>query len=232
MSNGNGKKIVKSFERWLSRDVSDEFGVVRDLDSKNLRDWLDVSGKIAEKHVESIERLRKDLLLHVASWNEQELFGRFISLLLGTIIFSDYDKRIEEFAGRTLILPHEKYEIKGNVDWMTARGFAEPQTPYFFLHEYKRLRKVETDPLGQLLIAMVTAQKHNADGFPVYGAWILGKSWQFVLLDGNVYSESKTYDASDVEDITKIWLILNKTKQIIYDRVDKLIAIEKAENNK
>ena len=32
---------------------------------------------------------------------------------------------------------------------------------------------------------------------------------------------------ADKEELTKIWLILNKTKQIIYDRVDKLIEAEK-----
>lgn len=220
----NGSKIKRPFEKWLGREVSDVFGLVRQTSNAGLTEWLDVSGGLPEEYLRPVEKLRRTLELHVAGWNEQELFGRFISLFLATIEFSNYDKRIEEFAGRTLILPHEKYEIKGAVDWMTARGYAEPEAPYFFLHEYKRLRRVETDPLGQLLIAMVAAQKLNADGLPIYGAWIMGAIWKFVLLDGDIYAESKAYDAVNEADLTEIWLILAKTKQIIYARVENSIV--------
>jgi hypothetical protein len=52
---------------------------------------------------------------------------------------------------------------------MLASGSYEPESPYFFIHEYKRMKQSEADPLGQLLIAMIAARTINADEKPIYG---------------------------------------------------------------
>lgn len=81
--------------------------------------------------------------------------------------------------------------------------------------------------MGQLLIAMLAAQRANNDGLPIYGAWVAGADWRFVWLEANAYSKSFSYDATNPKALTEIWFILNKTKQMIYKRVEKFEAEKK-----
>lgn len=226
MKNGNGKRIFKSFEKWHEIEVAKAFGLTRLEQPDALRAWLHVEGEIPPEFQKELESLRKLLSVRALSWNETELLVGFIAPFLHTISFRNLAKELEEFSQRRLELTTDEYGANGVVDWMLARGAFEPQKPYFFLHEYKRFKQRDSDPRGQLLIAMLAAQRTNNDGNPVYGAWIAGVDWRFVLLESDQYSESKAYDATDREELAKIWLILNKTKYIIYDRVDKLIQLE------
>ena len=89
-----------------------------------------------------------------------------------------------------------------------------PQKPFFFLHEYKKQADTSNDPTGQLLAEMVAAQKANPDTHPIYGAYIIGRHWYFVLLDGLVYAESLAYDATK-DEIMAIVGILRQAKDII-----------------
>lgn len=43
---------------------------------------------------------------------------------------------------------------------------------------------------------MVTAQHLNEEKFPILGAYVLGRSWFFVVLDGKQYAKSKLFDAA------------------------------------
>lgn len=228
MKNGNETGSGKSFEKWRSQEIERGFGLKKKDALPALREWLTVSGEIPAVWQNFLEELRQALFLNGGAWNETELLGRFIHPFLRTLNFANPQKQIEEYSARSLILFDERFPAKGNVDWFVARGAAdEPQNPYLFLHEYKRLQSASADPLGQLLIAMLAAQRLNNDKLSVYGAWVMGDNWKFVLLDDKIYSESRTYDAADKDGLTQIWLILNKTKQIIYDRVDAIIVAEK-----
>lgn len=95
-----------------------------------------------------------------------------------------------------------------------ASGTQSPKQPFFFIHEYKKQLDTSNDPLGQLLAAMVAAQKLNQSSHPIYGAYIIGRHWYFVILDGILYSESFAYDATK-EEIIAIVKILRHTKTII-----------------
>jgi hypothetical protein len=123
------------------------------------------------------------------------------------------------FHERPLKAKVKDYSVSGIVDGMVAYGDTEPSHPYFFLHEYKRMKQSEADPLGQLLIAMIAARELNQDGKPIYGCYIIGSYWRFVLLDGDTYAQTQGYDASDPGELRTIWLILDKTKQIIIQRI-------------
>ncbi len=63
---------------------------------------------------------------------------------------------------------------------------------------------------------MVAARQINSHSHPIYGAYVVGRHWYFVILDGAVYSESLAYDATK-EDIGAIFSILRRTKAIIRD---------------
>jgi hypothetical protein len=88
------------------------------------------------------------------------------------------------------------------------------------LNEYKPLTKTTpSDPLGQLLIAMLSTQSINTEPVPLYGAYIIGKFWQFVVLDGQKYAVSKSFDATDKTDLFQIFSILKRCKVYIEERI-------------
>ena len=86
-----------------------------------------------------------------------------------------------------------------------------PEKPYFFLHEYKQEKKGSNDPLGQLLVEMLAAKTLNADNLPMYGCYVIGRFWFFVILLENKYAVSNAYNGSD-NNIFKIFSILRAMK--------------------
>ena len=85
-----------------------------------------------------------------------------------------------------------------------------PEQPYFFLHEHKKEADSSGDPLGQLLISMLAAQLLNQKEHPLYGSYIIGRLWFFVLLHQDEYAVSLAYDAT--QKIDDIFRVLIKTK--------------------
>ncbi|EDN70114.1 hypothetical protein BGP_2120 [Beggiatoa sp. PS] len=73
------------------------------------------------------------------------------------------------------------------------------------------------DPLGQLLIAMVAAQKLNNDLKPIYGCYVMGRLWFFVVLEGLDYSTSLAYDATknDIKEIFIAFLRLMRLMRLM-----------------
>ena len=102
----------------------------------------------------------------------------------------------------------------GVIDFLVAHGKQTPKQPFFFIHEYKKQIESSNDPLGQLLAEMVAAQKMNTRVFPIYGAYIVGRHWYFVVLENETYAESLAYDATK-DEIFDIFEILRHAKDII-----------------
>lgn len=212
------KKIIEiGFRKWRAADVESKLSVVRLRQDAPLDEWLKVSGEIPPQFQAILNALRENLSMMEGSWNEFDLIGYFVGPLFALANFRG--KYYNGFYHRNLSVTFENrdtiYEAAGFVDWMAASGIAEPERPYFFLTEYKRQSMAKSDPLGQLLIAMLAAQQRNADGRPLYGAYIIGSSWRFVRLFEKNYSISKTFDASNEDDFKLIWLVLQKTKAMI-----------------
>ena len=155
------------------------------------------------------------MILYVDIWNEQELIIKFISFIIGLI---DYDTdTYKSFANRKLSSIIDGKEIGGEVDLMIAGGEFEPKAPYFCLHEYKREKGVDNDPLGQLLIAMLTARELNGDGKVMYGAYVFGRNWFFLTLMGQQYCISNEFVATR-DDIYDIFKLMKKLKAIVEER--------------
>ena len=210
---------LKSFKEWSRQDIADEFGLSVKRQCEDLKDWLD--GKIEsitaeEKNI--LDKLKIKLTNYVDIWNEQELIIKFISFIIGLV---DYDTdKYKSFANRKLKTIIDGKEISGEVDLMIAGGEFEPKAPYFCLHEYKKERGVDNDPLGQLLIAMIAARELNGDGKVIYGAYVAGRNWFFLTLTGKQYCISNEYVATR-DDIYDIFKIMKRLKVIVQEREDQ-----------
>ena len=59
---------------------------------------------------------------------------------------------------------------------------------------------------------MVVAQKHNTLQIPIYGAYVIGRLWFFVILYEKEYAVSLAYDATKNNDLDNIFSILTDVK--------------------
>ena len=111
------------------------------------------------------------------------------------------------------------------VDYVVSCGYQKPEHPFFCLHEYKRPRRNGTynDPVGQLLAEMLTVQHLNQQkgiDHPIYGIYVEGKFWNFIVLNGTEYAESESYNAN-TDQLYEIFALLKKLKTIISDLIVK-----------
>jgi hypothetical protein len=101
------------------------------------------------------------------------------------------------------------------VDGMIATGIRNPQIPYFCFHEYKRSIENQGSPDAQVLAAMLVAREQNQNKLPIYGLFVVGLFWNFMVLKDNHYCISKAYNADD-EEIFAIFKMIKALKQIIH----------------
>ena len=198
--------MTSTFREWTLDKIEDIFGL-SEIES------LPILEKILSFNY-SLSDYQKTYLLSLANnyklfggddWNEVELENKFISPL---IVFSEIDnKQFAYFLERELYATIGEYQLSGKVDGMIATGYRSPKKPFFCLNEYKRQTDPNGDPRGQTLIAMLVAQNLNADNKPIFGCYVIGRSWYFVVLQDKHYTISNVYTATD-EDIFDIFRIL------------------------
>ncbi len=202
----------KEFKAWTFEEIGDVFGLTRLYEHKLWAEFDKLTIPNNHKYKEMIEELRRQLLESVESWNEDELKFMFISPFIKLVNF--FSPKYKVFTQRKLSVSYENGTkiTSGNVEFMIAKGIQTPKKPFFFLHEYKPEKRRDNDPLGQLLIGMVAAQVQNADGETLYGCYVSGRSWFFVVLEDKEYAVSNSYNAAGNE-IYQIFTILLWFKQ-------------------
>ncbi|MCI5140932.1 MAG: hypothetical protein D3909_04230 [Candidatus Electrothrix sp. ATG1] len=209
---------MKLFSKWTIAEVEETFDLRLCKEYELLNRWLDTSGTASlapdEEHL--LTEFRAKLLDHIWDWNEWELKGKFIFPLLAAVNFDE--EQYQSFIEREISVKIEDDVLSGKVDFLVANGKRYPKHPYFFIHEFKKEHEASGDPLGQLIITMVAAQKLNNDGKPVYGCYVMGRLWFFVVLDGQDYANSLAYDATK-DDINEIFRLLKKSKGIIEELI-------------
>jgi len=211
--------IKRPFEQWLFEQVEIEFDIERIKEMPELLDWLN-NTEPSNKISQVAEKLRISLLENVETWNEDELKMLFISpFLLDFNLNNPPYYRV--FTQRSFTLQTENIEASGRVEWFVATGKQTPKKPFFFLQEYKPEKNSGNDPLGQLLIAMINAQKLNQEAKKTfYGAYTIGRFWFFIILKEKTYSVSRAYDATQKDDMSDMIVILKKVKKHIHKELN------------
>ena len=215
--------IIKAFRDWKFEEVELTFGIERVFEHTLLTDWLAAAEAPSEEDHKTLEKLRHKLLRSVDMYNEEELKFFFIGPLLSLIPFEAHGMR--PFLDRAFSFAYGEdadgtpLVTAGKVDWLLARGKQDPREPRVFLHEYKKEIEAAGDPLGQLLIAMVGARQQNTEQSPLYGCYVLGRNWFFVVLEDEQYVVSDTLVATQ-EDIFRIYSALKEVQR----RTEELVG--------
>lgn len=219
------KSPLHAFSAWNQDDVVRSLGLKRLRTSDLLQEWLQVESSPSKVEKERILFLREYLIDNVEFWNEDELKFKFLGPLMQIVNF-DEDQRFRAFTQRKLeaivqTAKGETIRIGGTVDFMIATGRVNPREPFFFLHEYKKERGSSDDPLAQVIVEMLAARTLNGDDAPMYGCYIVGRNWFFVVLEGRNYAVSDAFVATQ-DDIFQIVAILQATKRYVTARVDAM----------
>ena len=203
---------MKPFPKWTIEEVEETFQIVLQKQHDQLQRWMESYPAPSEDERSALQSLQDKLLDNVWDWNEEELKVYFIVPLLELVRFDH--ELYKPFLSRELSMTVQGDTVGGIVDFMVASGRRSPKSPYFFIHEYKKERDSSNDPLGQLMIEMVTAQTLNHDNHPVYGAYIMGRYWHFTVLHGRSYAVHTGLNAAD-EELLHIFGVLRNTDDII-----------------
>jgi hypothetical protein len=201
-----------TFKEWSLNRLDKAFGLKQVWQSDLLDEWLNLSCEISEAERNNLLDLQQVLIRGGQYWNEVELENKFISPLI--MLAKIDDEKIGYFLERSLSAVIGDYQLSGIVDGMVATGFREPEIPLFCLHEYKRGLENQGAPDAQVLAAMLVAKEMNPSPHPIYGLFVVGLIWSFVVLDGQHYCISKTYNADD-EEVFVLFKMLKNLKSLI-----------------
>jgi hypothetical protein len=216
--------MVKKEKRdWTVGLLTKQFKLSKVLENYSLLDeWLTVEDILNDKDKAELQRIRLPLLKNFNNWNEETLKMKFIALLLDLV---NYDE-IGDF--QTLF----DAEIKGVVDNIELKCIADftvaktiedlIENSYFYFHEYKRKKNKADDPIAQVLIPSLIAQEINADQQPIYGCYVMGEMWYFMIVNGREYAIDKGLNALKSDELQKIFLVLKKVKTMIAQRQEAL----------
>jgi hypothetical protein len=213
---------MSNFKSWTRDKLRERFGLKRQIKHPALKEWLEISQPISDFEKQSLLLWLEDMLLYVDYWNEEEIKLKFIGNIITLIRYDS--ENLSAFAERDFVGIVDGEEIGGKPDLIVARGKQEIKSPIFFLHEYKKELNNDTpDPAGQLLAPMMVAYEYNLEvpelkEQAIYGAYVIGRNWFFVVLQGRFYDISNAYVATHETELFDIFRIMkanrNKIREI------------------
>jgi len=209
------KKI--SFNECTLEYLEDTFGLRPKKTLASLEDWLGATMDLSAHEQQELINLKELLLENVHHWNERELSLHFIGPVFSVVHYTNVDLQINLFAERYIEATVKDVELSGKPDGMIASGYRSPKKPFFTFQEYKKQLDPHGDPAGQALAAMLVGQSLNEKPALVYGCYIVGRDWYFIVLEGINYAISRGYDAA-TEHVFDILKILKTLKVIVTKR--------------
>ena len=194
------------------------------MQNQTLNEWVSTTQPLNDFYMASVQHFCKNLQENVWHWNEQDLSMHFIGPMFSLTQFTVF-YRFNLFAQRTISAVVQGIELGGRTDEIIASGYREPETPFFAINEYKKETDPDGDPAGQALAAMLVGQELNKKegvDLPIYGCYIRGRNWFFMVLEGNEYAISKAFDSTEIEDAYQILRILFQLKIYCMERTEPM----------
>ncbi|MGL4363946.1 MAG: hypothetical protein ACRCSB_01930 [Bacteroidales bacterium] len=206
----------KKIKIWSEAELVDTFGLTKTIATHPLLiDWLDAKVELNQTEIDVLSRIRAEAIELIYSWNEEDLKMNFIAFVID-IAQLRTSKYVRTFYEKTVEATVEEYYLKTKTDFMIAKGVLDlAKTPYFHFQEYKKDQDPHGDPMAQLVEAFLIAQEKNKNGKPMYGCYVVGRFWYFVIMEAKNYCVSYAYDCTDETGLFHIIAVLRKFKVIL-----------------
>jgi hypothetical protein len=208
---------MKKQKHYTEAELIDLFGLNKMSKYTLLEKWLDTNLTTLTEYEQIIfQNLITQLDINVDTWNEEELKMNFIASLLNDFVAYNKSTLYRTYFEREISAVVAGYMMKTKTDFMIAKGILDLiKKPFFCFHEYKRSKKNADDPIAQVLESMLIAQEINKNDKPIYGVYIIGRYWHFMVMQGREYAISQPYIATKKEELLQIIAILRHFKIIL-----------------
>ncbi|MEN0048827.1 MAG: hypothetical protein AAF806_17320 [Bacteroidota bacterium] len=211
---------MRLINSWTEAEVVDTFHLDYQVESQQLQKWLEVEAiELSDFEQKSLERIREKAFKYVRNWNETELTAKSVNSIFDVVDFDQMNYSL--FLERPISGKVDEIELKGVMDLVIAQGWATPKAPFFFLQELKKELEAKNDPVAQLLLAMLVVQSQSNSKEAMFGGYIVGRNWHFVILHNRSYAISEAYSATDKEEVVEITKILKALKVRIEEQLRK-----------
>ncbi|MEM7128146.1 MAG: hypothetical protein AAF702_17570 [Chloroflexota bacterium] len=204
----------KSFKDCTLKYLEKTFSLEEVENLSALESWLTTSVEFSDFERQNLIHLRGILNFNVHDWNEHELDSRFIGPIFSLVDYSS--KKYNHFAQRDLEGTVDGIRLFGKPDGIIASGRREPEKPFFAFQEYKRQLDPTGDPAGQALAAMLVGQSMDEQSKSLYGCYVIGNDWRFMVLQDKEYAISHDFSAI-TDEIFDICRILKALKEIVIE---------------
>lgn len=210
----------KKIRTWSEGELVDTFGLTKIIaDFPILTEWLDATTTLNDYDQITFNRIWKQARTYIASWNEEDLKMNFISFVI-QMSNLESNEQIRTFFEKTVEATVEGHYLKTKTDFMVAKGVLDiVKVPYFHFQEYKKDKDPNGDAAAQLLEAFLIAQEMNKNAKPMYGCYVIGRYWYFMVMQDKTYCIANSYDCTDEKDLLQIIAVLRKFKIILETRL-------------
>ncbi len=202
---------MSTFGQWKRQALAKRFGLIEKNNHPDLLHWVNATAKIDDLSKKSLLKMQKSIARKYLDFSEWELALKVIARIIQEVNFDG--NTIRSFSLRDMRATIDNEELNGKPDWVVATGSQDPEKPYFFLQEHKKSFDNEGDPIGQCLAAMLVAQTLNQEPNEIlYGSFVVGADWYFMILKGKEYSISLPYSTTKEIELLQIYQILKTLK--------------------
>lgn len=213
--------MAKKTKSYSEAELIDTFGLTKTIQNHPLlKEWLDTPTLQLTEVEESIfQTILQEAMINMSAWNEEDLKMNFIAFVISLANLKSNEK-FRTYYEKTLEGEIEGHFLKVKSDFMIAKGILDlVKVPYFHFQEYKKEKDPYGDPIAQLIEAFLVAQERNKNGKPLYGCYVVGRFWYFVVMEEKNYCVSIAFDSTQASDLLQIIAILRKFKEILETRL-------------
>lgn len=214
--------MTKRIKKYTEAQIMNMFHLERLAGNNNhplMHEWTNTTTELNHSEQWLFDSITDNLIEKIIGWNEESLKMNFISFLL-KLGHLEETKSYKTYYENLLEATIDEHFLKVRTDMMIASGLLDmPTQPYFYFQEYKKLKDPRGDVSAQLLEAFLISQELNKNDKPLYGCTVLGREWEFYIMEKRTYCVSKAYNCTDNEDLMQIIAILRKFKEILETRL-------------
>jgi hypothetical protein len=215
--------MAKKIRIYSEAELISDFGLTRLVGNKNhplMEEWTKMGlVELSATEQEIYNDILQEAQQKIAGWQEKDLKMKFISFVLRLGHLKD-NPLFNTYFEKTVSATVDGKYLKTKTDFMAAKGILDrPEKPFFHFQEWKPQKRPVGDSMGQLLEAFLIAQTFNQADFPLYSCEVIGREWNFVVMQDRTYCISKSYICTDETDLLEIISLLRHFRTLLERRL-------------